>query len=821
MRFRYFGYFIIFVGILILTQCLYITSASTQTQPPSSRLELTTEETEWLQEHPKIRVSNELDWPPFDFVDEEGKPAGYSIELLDLVAEQIGIKFEYINGLTWNELLEAFKHKEIDLIHCVYYSEERTQYARFSEPYFFNNLAVFSREEDEFQSIDDLAGRVAAIPAGYSLSPILEANIKDYQRVEIDNMIEALQVISSGVADYTIESFATSQYIIRENAIPNVRVAFFLQLPNVDPNQFNLRFAVHLDNPTLFEIAQKALNSIPEERIRELKNKWFGVEGADSDKNINQISLTNSQKDYLQNIESLRFCFASERLPLQWVDRNGDYQGISVEVANMISKRIGKDIKSFSTVNPERLLESSVEQQCNAIALITQPNELIDGFELTNSYQNIDLVIATKQDQVYIQNMSAVAGEKIGVVKGSLYQKLLEADYPDIEVVPVWDMEQGLKKVRDGKILGFVDNLASLAYLIQEDGFVSAKISGRLPELIQLKLGVRKDEEVLHSILSQAVDSISLQEQQELTNEWINVKYEQGVNYGLLWRWLIIFLVVMLVVFYWNRKLATANSKIRHLNKRLEVENVRMGDELEVAQRMQQMILPRRWELEAIASLDIVGYMKPNVEVGGDYYDVLVDNGAITIGIGDVTGHGFESGLVMMMVQTIIRTLKELQETDPVRFLNAVNTTLYKNLVRMGVERYLTLTILNYVDGYLSIMGQHEEILLIHTDGTIERLDTLDLGMTIGLVDDITEFIAQITVELQPGDGIVLYTDGITEARNYQGDFYGLDRLCQVIQQYWSKDVQGVQKGVITDLHEFIGDRSLADDVTLLILRKK
>jgi len=120
-------------------------------------------------------------------------------------------------------------------------------------------------------------------------------------------------------------------------------------------------------------------------------------------------------------------------------------------------------------------------------------------------------------------------------------------------------------------------------------------------------------------------------------------------------------------------ELAAANAEITKLNQKLKVENLRLGAELDIARRVQQMILPRSEELEAIANLDIAGYMAPADEVGGDYYDVLVEDGVVTIGIGDVTGHGLESGLVMMMAQTIIRTLKEVREADPVRFLNTVN----------------------------------------------------------------------------------------------------------------------------------------------------
>ena len=104
-----------------------------------------------------------------------------------------------------------------------------------------------------------------------------------------------------------------------------------------------------------------------------------------------------------------------------------------------------------------------------------------------------------------------------------------------------------------------------------------------------------------------------------------------------------------------TEQLAEANTAITALNAQLQAENLRMGAELEVTRKLQQMLLPTPEELQQIADLDIACYMEPADEVGGDYYDVLQHNGQIKIGIGNVTGHGLESGAVMVMTQTIVR----------------------------------------------------------------------------------------------------------------------------------------------------------------------
>lgn len=199
-------------------------------------------------------------------------------------------------------------------------------------------------------------------------------------------------------------------------------------------------------------------------------------------------------------------------------------------------------------------------------------------------------------------------------------------------------------------------------------------------------------------------------------------------------------------------QLAAANQEITILNQRLESENLRMSAELAVTRRLQQMILPKEQELGQIDGLEIAGFMESADEVGGDYYDVIPHNGSVKIGIGDVTGHGLESGVLMIMVQTAVRTLlanqkfsnqePANQEIDPSRFLNTINQVIYDNVQRINSDKNLSLALLDYQAGSMKLSGQHEEMLVVRANGQVERIDTIDLGFFLGLLPDISEFVA-------------------------------------------------------------------------------
>ena len=255
-------------------------------------------------------------------------------------------------------------------------------------------------------------------------------------------------------------------------------------------------------------------------------------------------------------------------------------------------------------------------------------------------------------------------------------------------------------------------------------------------------------------------------------------------------------------------------------NNRTEALNEHLSAELNISRRLQQMLLPTAHELQKASELEIATYMEPADEVGGDYYDILIGEKSIKIGIGDVTGHGLESGVLAIMVQTAVRTLEEYQETDPRKFLDVINRTIYQNVQRMQSDKNLSLCLIDYHDGLLKLSGQHEEVIIAREEG-IERVDTIDLGFPIGLDTNILDFINGHHLSLNPGDVVVLYTDGITEAENQHKQLYGIERLCQVISQHRQCTAEAILQGVIDDVRRHIGRHKVYDDITLLVIKRR
>jgi PAS domain S-box-containing protein len=260
-------------------------------------------------------------------------------------------------------------------------------------------------------------------------------------------------------------------------------------------------------------------------------------------------------------------------------------------------------------------------------------------------------------------------------------------------------------------------------------------------------------------------------------------------------------------------------AEIKRLNEQLTRENSRMSAELDITQRLQQMMLPLDEDLRGIAGLKIAGFMDPAAEVGGDYYDVISNDDGVVFGIGDVTGHGLESGVIAIMLQTAVRTLLCSGNYESHKFFQVLNRVIYDNVRRMNCDRNLTLSLLHYRDKFVTVSGQHEEVLVVRENGDLERHDTLNLGFALGLEKDISGFIGEARIPLQAGDVMVLYTDGITEAINPSGASYGIERLCEVVKASHRQTVGEIREAVRNSLRAYRGGQTLLDDISLLIVK--
>ena len=262
-------------------------------------------------------------------------------------------------------------------------------------------------------------------------------------------------------------------------------------------------------------------------------------------------------------------------------------------------------------------------------------------------------------------------------------------------------------------------------------------------------------------------------------------------------------------------ELQAAMEELEATNDQLVIAKDKLWGEMELAKRIQTILLPK--ELH-IPGYEVTAYMDPADEVGGDYYDVITIDNKHWFIIGDVSGHGVTSGLVMMMAQTAIRTvLNQDAQTKPSELLKNINATLSYNIKKIGENKYMTLTVFAFIESHEFLYsGLHQDIIVYRAKKhIIEIIETK--GMWVGLIDDIDGMVDNNSFSLEKGDAFILYTDGITESYIEQrSTMFGVKKLAEIFLNTIDSGVDITCKRILQSLESYEKD----DDVTFLIVKR-
>ncbi len=247
---------------------------------------------------------------------------------------------------------------------------------------------------------------------------------------------------------------------------------------------------------------------------------------------------------------------------------------------------------------------------------------------------------------------------------------------------------------------------------------------------------------------------------------------------------------------------------------RESAERLRMQQELDVAREIQESFLPSG--SPEIPGLAVASYWQAARQVSGDFYDFIPrDDGTWGILIADVADKGVPAALFMALSRTILRTVG-INRRDPAEVLMRVN-----EIINYDAESDLFVTVFYAVwdpkTGYLSYAnGGHNPPLLLKANGDHSWLRAP--GIALGIVPEIE--IPSNTLEVEPGDTLVLYTDGVTEAVNTDLDEYGTERLNWTARSLHTQAPQAIVGGITESVREHTGDTPQFDDVTMVILQR-
>lgn len=531
----------------------------------ANTLNLSPEEKVFIKNNPTVKIAMMPDFTPFTYYI-ENTPVGFEHDLLKLISKRTGLQFEKTIG-KWTSIYNSFKNKEVDIISSISYKKYREPFTTFTSSYYDIPIMIFVKESfGEYHGLKSLEGKKVGVLKDVFYIKELE-KIGTMDLVFYDNYEELTKDLVFGKIDALMQNLTNINYLIKKHLYSNLKLASELILPNTKKE--DLRFGVQPEKPLLSSILQKALNSITDKEKETLVNKWIG---SIKEYAGGHIELNKNERAYIDT-HTIKYCINPTGLPFEGLNEHNQHIGMSADYYNLFEKILSAKFELVKTNSWSQSVQYIKEQKCDMLALGMETPERKKYLNFTSHYLEVPLVVATRVDVPFINQILDLEGEKIGIIKGDAFVKILRQKYPSLEIIEVDDIYEGLDKVKDGQLFAFIDTLASIGYEFQSKYFGELKIAGKISENLKLSIAVVKEDTVLLNILQKTVNTITNELHREIFSKWIPIKYQKGIDYELVWKVTIAAIFLIILVVYWNRKIIKANKLLKQAQKDIEQKN--------------------------------------------------------------------------------------------------------------------------------------------------------------------------------------------------------------------------------------------------------
>ena len=620
---------------LLLAFCFFIGATA-------EAIDFTEEEKEYIAANPKVTVAMMPDFTPFTYYI-ENTPVGFEHDLLKIISKKTGLYFEKIFS-NWSINYNAFKNKEVDMITSISYKKFREPFTIFTSAYYEIPIMIFVRDDfGEYSGIDSLENKkVGVLKDVFYIKELEEMNTMDL--VYYDTYEELTEDLVFGKVDALLQNLTNINYLIKKHSYTNIKLASELSLKNT--KREDLRFGVQIEKPLLSTIMQKGLDSITKKEKEKLINKWMG---SIQEYAGGHIELSHNEIAYLDK-NTIKYCINPSGLPFEGLNDEEEHVGMSADYYSLFERMLSAKFKLVRTDNWNDSINHIKQEKCDMLALGMETHARKEYLNFTSHYIEVPLVVATRVDVPFINNILDLEGEKIGIIRGDAFVNILRLKYPSLTLVEVDNINQGLDKVKNEELFAYVDTLASIGYEFQSEYFGELKIAGKISEDLKLSIAVVKKDQVLLNILQKAVNNLTNEKHREILTKWVPIKYQSQVDYTMLWAVLLGALFVVGLIFYWNMMVVKIRTKAK--DDFLAV----MSHEL----RTPMNAIIGLSALLKLSSLDATQktYVQ-KLEVSGGYMMQLVNN---LLDFAKVKNDGFELAQQGFRLDIALRSVKNILE---------------------------------------------------------------------------------------------------------------------------------------------------------------
>lgn len=261
--------------------------------------------------------------------------------------------------------------------------------------------------------------------------------------------------------------------------------------------------------------------------------------------------MNTAQKQYLLHKKEIIMCVDPEWYPFEAI-RKDSHIGIAADVMKTFEQQLAIPIKFLPVTTWNESVEHAKKRECDIFSLAASTPERLKYMNFTAPYITVPIVMATKMDKPFTEDITTLGKEKLGVVKGYAIAEQLKSLYPDLNLVEVASITDGLDGVESGELYGYIDNLMVVSSYIQKEHTGTLKVSSRLKEKVYLSVGTRNDDPMLHDIFEKLVSGTNPVMMQKIYNRYATVLSENN-QYGTIFLtilWIVVLASTIIII--WN-----------------------------------------------------------------------------------------------------------------------------------------------------------------------------------------------------------------------------------------------------------------------------
>jgi len=479
-----------------------------------TKLNLTAEEKAWLKSRPTVvvRVSN---YPPFHFMD-QGKPAGYSVDMMNQIATLAGFDVRYVSDIPWPEGVEHVRQRdgEVDLLLTAMNTLERREFMAFTKDYLKLTYRIFTRaDDDSIEDMDDLAGKTVAIEKGFAVVKKIRDSYPDITVVEVGGHApDVLRLVAAGEADAYIGILPVTNYHMVNQGILNIKVAGFTTF------EYNTQaFGLRKDWPELASIIDKALSAISLEDRQALQRKW-GLRELLREKH-KTIQLTQEEQAWINAHPKIVLGIGETWKP--WIIKNpdGSFSGVDAEIVELLNQRLGTNI-SFELGQWADMVKKLENKEIDGLSSSAVQDERRSFALFTDSYTTrFKMAFVRSGNPLNITSPEDLAGKRITTFKGDRHAEKLASKYPGVTLVGKNTSSEQFDAVLSGEADALIGSkIISYTMAEQEIDFLTPVFTVGQP--LKLVFSIRKDWPEFVRILNKGLLSISETERLEIQNRY-------------------------------------------------------------------------------------------------------------------------------------------------------------------------------------------------------------------------------------------------------------------------------------------------------------